>query len=198
MSYKTILVHLDGGERCAERLSMAFRMADSYGGHVVGLFAMAPSRLPSSALAEDGPVVMEIEARRRAKAEQSAEKNFADAMRNYSSVTAEWRSSPEDALAALRVSARYADVVIAGQPDIHASDLGQAPAWFAAELVLAAGRPVIFVPYAGEFAVAGRRILIAWDSGREAARAVTDARSVRARRSVSSCWRVNGTMAVSL
>ena len=175
MSYKTILVHLDGSERCAERISIAFRMAEGYRGHVVGLFAMASARLPSSALAEGGPVVIEAEARRRASIEQSAEKNFRDAMRNYSSATAEWRSSPQDALAALRLSARYADVVIAGQPNIHLDDRAETPAWFAAELVLSAGRPVIFIPYVGEFRVVGRRVLIAWDGGREAARAVTDA-----------------------
>jgi nucleotide-binding universal stress UspA family protein len=31
------------------------------------------------------------------------------------------------------------------------------------------------VPYAGRFATAGQRVLIAWDAGREAARAVSDA-----------------------
>jgi nucleotide-binding universal stress UspA family protein len=46
---------------------------------------------------------------------------------------------------------------------------------FAGELVLGAGRPVLLVPYAGRYADAGKRVLIAWNASREAARAVADA-----------------------
>ncbi len=42
--------------------------------------------------------------------------------------------------------------------------------------VLAVGvKPVLVVPYAGKFDTVGRHIVIAWDSGRETAQAVTDA-----------------------
>jgi nucleotide-binding universal stress UspA family protein len=41
--------------------------------------------------------------------------------------------------------------------------------------VLAAGRPVVVVPYAGAFETLGKRILIAWDGTREATRALHDA-----------------------
>jgi nucleotide-binding universal stress UspA family protein len=40
---------------------------------------------------------------------------------------------------------------------------------------MSAGRPVLMVPYAGRFPDTGKRVLIAWNAGREAARAVTDA-----------------------
>jgi nucleotide-binding universal stress UspA family protein len=72
----------------------------------------------------------------------------------------------------MRLSARYADLVVAGQPE--ADDEGDLRG-LADELVFSAGRPVLFVPYAGRFPALGKRVLVAWDAGREAARAVTDA-----------------------
>src|ERR1700730_12395921 len=40
------------------------------------------------------------------------------------------------------------------------------------EIVIASGRPVLVIPYAGAFDGIGRRALIAWDGTREAVRAV--------------------------
>jgi nucleotide-binding universal stress UspA family protein len=43
------------------------------------------------------------------------------------------------------------------------------------QLRMAAGRPVLVVPYAGNFETVGKRILVAWDGTREANRALNDA-----------------------
>jgi nucleotide-binding universal stress UspA family protein len=43
------------------------------------------------------------------------------------------------------------------------------------DVVMAAGRPVLVVPYAGNFETVGKRILVAWDGTREANRALNDA-----------------------
>jgi hypothetical protein len=45
----------------------------------------------------------------------------------------------------------------------------------AEELVIHSGRPVLVVPYAGEYTHAGRRPLIAWDHSRESAHALNAA-----------------------
>ena len=42
-------------------------------------------------------------------------------------------------------------------------------------MILRSGRPVLVVPYAGHFAGIGRRVLVAWNGGREANRALPDA-----------------------
>ncbi len=50
------------------------------------------------------------------------------------------------------------------------------PTGFRPEDILAeSGRPLLIVPYAGEFTGVGRRVLIAWDGTREAVRALHDA-----------------------
>jgi nucleotide-binding universal stress UspA family protein len=48
------------------------------------------------------------------------------------------------------------------------------PEWFSHELVMSAGRPVLFVPYAGHFEHVGERVFVPWNASREAARAVWD------------------------
>ena len=77
---------------------------------------------------------------------------------------AEWRLSMSGALAAVSLSARYADLVVAAQPE-PGDGRGKA---LAGELVLSVGRPVLFVPYAGRFPTLARRILVAWNESREA------------------------------
>ena len=42
------------------------------------------------------------------------------------------------------------------------------------EVVMAAGRPVLIVPYMGTHERTGKRVVIAWNASREAARAVND------------------------
>jgi nucleotide-binding universal stress UspA family protein len=170
MTYKTILVHLDEQPRCAERLQLAATLAARFDAHLVGLFALGAVRIPSYALAEAGPLVRDIEQRRRAEAASAAEQRFRGAERRGGG-KAEWRRSDDDATAAVLLSARYADLVVLGQP-LPGDALGRS---FIEEIVLTAGRPALMVPYAGRFADAGKRVLIAWNAGREAARAVTDA-----------------------
>lgn len=172
MSYKTILVHLDHQPRCAERLGLACSLAEEFDAHVVGLFAPGSPKLPSYALAEGGPLLRELLDKRNAEILGEAERRFREVAQRNGGERSEWRTSQSDPAAAMRLSARYADLVVAGQPE--AGDEGDLRG-LADELVFSAGRPVLFVPYAGRFPVLGKRVLVAWDAGREAARAVTDA-----------------------
>lgn len=175
MSYKTILVHLDGGKRCAERLELAFGLAETFDAHLVGLFALSAARIPSFALAEAGPTIVEVVERRRAETARAAEAAFRAATARHGRTAAEWRASDHDAVIATSVSARYADLVVVGQNDPGADESSGVVPHFVHDIVLSAGRPVLLVPYAGRFASVGRRVLVAWNAGREAARAVTDA-----------------------
>jgi nucleotide-binding universal stress UspA family protein len=175
MSYKTILLHLDDAPRREERLTLAFEMAERFDAHLVGLYVPAMPLLPPYALAEAGPAAVEIEARRRAAEAGSAEAVFRAASSRHRAVKCEWRRGHGDPVTAICVSARYADVVIAGQPEPKGDGASRQPAGFAGDLVLATGRPVVFVPYAGRFPSVGKRVLVAWNAGREAARALRDA-----------------------
>jgi nucleotide-binding universal stress UspA family protein len=172
-SYKTIVVHLDSGARRGERLALGLELAERFDAHLVGLFALEAMYIPSFALAEAGALASEIEERRRKDTEREAEAEFRKAAARRGG-KAEWRASSRDALNAIRLSARYADLVIAGQPERDNAAPGMSSG-FAADLLLSAGRPVLLVPFAGRFPSAGKKVLVAWNASREAARAVTDA-----------------------
>jgi nucleotide-binding universal stress UspA family protein len=68
---------------------------------------------------------------------------------------------------------RCADLIVAGQddPEDPESYVGD---FFPENLVLSSGRPVLLVPNATNARSTGERVLIAWDGGREATRAIHD------------------------
>ena len=175
MEYKTILVHLDRGTRSVERLQLAFGLAAKFDAHLLGLFALSRIDVSAFGLPDSGAQINEIQSRYRRVAASAAEAMFRAAAARNPGVKSEWRVTEDDAAEAVRLNARYADLIVIGQhdPDTHA-DAGIAPE-FAGDVALATARPVLLVPYAGRFAEIGNRVLVAWDGGREAARAVADA-----------------------
>jgi nucleotide-binding universal stress UspA family protein len=69
--------------------------------------------------------------------------------------------------------ARYADLCILGHT--HSEDPASVGYTFSEQLLFLTGRPVLFVPTTGQFATLGRRIVVAWNSSRPAARSLNDA-----------------------
>ncbi|MGE5792971.1 MAG: universal stress protein, partial [Bacteroidota bacterium] len=174
MPYKTILVHLDVGARAGARLDLACRLARRFDAHLVGLHALTEIRLPGYAAVMTGQSdqLAEFQAHAAAELRQKSEALFRKRVEAAGLTKSEYRSSPADALATVPLHARYADLVVAGQPD-DADASGVEPD-FVERLLLAAGRPVLVVPYAGNFADAGRKVLVAWNASRESTRALTD------------------------
>jgi nucleotide-binding universal stress UspA family protein len=86
-----------------------------------------------------------------------------------------WRLVEGNLPATVALHARYADVTVLGQvnPYEHRDGLGSDAV--AVTTVMTSGRPVLAVPFAGEFPTVGGRVLVAWNASREASRAVNDA-----------------------
>jgi nucleotide-binding universal stress UspA family protein len=184
MAYKTILVHLDNGARRLERLALAATLASAHDAHLTALFALSEPPYPPYALAGGGGLLRAEMQRRQVEAAAAAQAEFRAFVEREGLQNAEWRESRRDALAALQESARYADLVVLGQPR-RADDDGSGLATdFHDEVLVSLGRPVMFLPWAGRFPRTGEHVLVAWDAGREAMRAVSDALPVleRARR----------------
>lgn len=179
MSYKTIVVHLDAAARRAERLALACRLATQFDAHLVGLFALSPLPVPFAFGGNAGSVI-ELEARWRRDVIEEARREFTRAAAEHGVARAEWRSAQDDPLRALRVCARYADLVVMGQREAGTANPG-VPVDLVEDVLLSAGRPLLAVPYAGRFPRVGGRVLVAWNAGREAARALTDALPLLAR-----------------
>lgn len=173
MSYKTILVQIDGGKRCSVRVDVAIRLAQQHDAHLVALHVLPPFEPPGYVAAEMGPAILDAQKHAAAAEMERAEREFNNQASAAGLRNVEWRTAIDEPVDAMTLHARYADLVVIGQSD--RSDGSNMAADFPQRLVLAAGRPVLILPSVGSFATIGKRILVAWNGGREATRAVTDA-----------------------
>jgi nucleotide-binding universal stress UspA family protein len=194
MPLKDILVHLDAGAAMPVRLDLALALARQHGAHltaIAGLDLSLPVGLTGdaggfAALSALQPLIDQIMEERRAEA-ATLEARFRDALRREG-LEGEWRLVEALDGEALALHARYADLVVLGQPGPDSPPGARA----AVEQVLfSGGRPVLVVPYAGRFAGIGRHVLIGWDAGREAARALHDALPLIARAAETTVLAVN-------
>ncbi len=179
MALKDILVHLDADPRCNTRLRIAADLALQHGAYLTGLYVVdVPNTdyfygagLPMAGLGPDQLVdVMMAEARAAAV---PVETGFRQTLQ-LNSLAGEWRIVEGYTGAVLSADARYADVVVVGQPNDPRRQDNRGR--MAVETVLmTAGRPVLTIPFAGDFPTLTDHVLVAWNASREATRAVHDA-----------------------
>ncbi|MEJ0017065.1 MAG: universal stress protein [Acetobacteraceae bacterium] len=177
MALKDILVHLDITSRCATRLEAAARLAVRSNAHLTGLHVIdvpSASYFYGAAMPFIPANPEEIVDRIRAEAMVAAEPveaAFRECLRR-NSLAGEWRLVEGSVSATVALHARYADLVVLGQPD---PDDPQDADAATVTTVMTSGRPVLAIPFAGEFPTIGEHVLVAWNASREAARAVNDA-----------------------
>lgn len=75
---------------------------------------------------------------------------------------------------AVAKKARIADLVVLGQPEPEQAK-ASAHRNMVEDVLMTSGRPVLMIPFAGEFTTVGRNVLIGWVEGAEAARAAHEA-----------------------
>jgi nucleotide-binding universal stress UspA family protein len=173
MSYTSILVQLDTSARATARLKFALRLARRYGAHLTGVIvSFTPD--PRSFYVMAGYSEYFEDYRKMQLERQGALEQVFHAELENAGVAGRWIDNvdyPNDDITHL---ARNADLVIAGQedPDDPESFIAD---HFPETLVVSAGRPVLFFPYAGEFATLGENVMVAWNGSRESVRAVHDA-----------------------
>jgi nucleotide-binding universal stress UspA family protein len=180
MAFKDILVHLDNGPRSAVRLGIAAGLARRSAAQLTAVYVVD---IPSAEffygaampLAAGGAerVVDQIRAEAIAAAEP-VEAGFRELLRREG-LEGGWRLVEGNLPATVALHARYADLTVLGQanPYEHRDGLGLDAV--AVATVMSSGRPVLAVPFAGDFPTLGEHVLVAWNASREAARAVNDA-----------------------
>lgn len=176
MSYKTVLVHVDKSRHAAERLRLATAIAREEGSHLIGAAATGVSRYIYQAgmLGDGAAYTAHLEAHMDVLREQGKEslKSFEEVVRLAEVRSYESRLVDDEAGAGISLQARYADLVVIGQTDLDDPNPATMPD-FPEYVVLNSGRPVLVVPYTGDFSTFGKRALIAWDASVSSTRAVT-------------------------
>lgn len=171
MPLKDILVHLDDSPRSAVRLGVAVALAHRHGAHLTGLHVMDVG-FPIGVVPDaSGAGMASLYEELRAAGVETAgrlEQSFRDRMAREG-IAGEWRLVEGSVPEQVALHARYADLLVIGQEEPEGTP------GVVEEAIFASGRPVLVIPYAGDFAEVGRRVLIGWNASREAARAVHDA-----------------------
>ena len=186
MSIRDLLVCFDRTDAGYARLDLAFNLARANRAYLTGAYVLSEADVSPAesvgfgvapppgmtGLAEGGSSSggMVSGALREAEAAESAEQHFRSKLR-LSGIEGEWHLVPDGDAAALIELAKSVDLTIVGQ---RATSNG-ASRFRPEDIVVAVGRPVLIVPYAGDFETVGKRILIAWDGTPEANRALHDA-----------------------
>jgi nucleotide-binding universal stress UspA family protein len=162
MSIKDILLHLDDSPDCERRIDVAMVLAKTHSATLTGLSIMTHNYYQS----QD----------QNAEEAMAASKALLETKALEAGVSAAWRGIESIVVGVgqsemLIQFSHCRDLVIVGQ-ETRRKTRNQG---MVESLVLGAGRPILVVPAAGAFPTLGKRVLIAWKSGREAARAVNDA-----------------------
>jgi nucleotide-binding universal stress UspA family protein len=178
MSYRNILVHVDDAAASASRLDYAVRFAQAHDATLSGIYLVPGTEMtPSAAVMLRAEVV----ARRLAEfdeAQHAAERAFRAATAAAGLRAAEWRAPAGAPVEAAIAHGRCADLFILGQRNPSGSGFGEA---LVSNVLLSSGRPILVVPHVGAPAGVGDNVLVGWDGGREAARAIGDALPLLAR-----------------
>jgi nucleotide-binding universal stress UspA family protein len=186
MALKDLLVCIDPTPAGDTRLKLAFNLARANKAHLAGAYPLPEARVAPRGPAGFGgvPGMTGIEETvspggavsevfHEAEVADRAEHRFKDELR-LAGIDGEWHIVPDGNSAELIELAKSVDLTIIGQrPPSSGSD--GAARFRPEDIVIAAGRPVLVVPYAGIFETVGKRILVAWDGTREANRALNDA-----------------------
>lgn len=175
MTYKTILLHCHDAQRASRLLGTAVPLARGMDAHLVGLGVLPPYIVVP---ATDGAgASMTVEEHRVVYAEDlKAMRAAFEAATTGPGRPGEWREADAmfNPVANMVIQhGRAADLVIISQADTSwaQSAMIEDPE----RVVLETGRPVLIVPNAGECAMPPGKVTVAWNGGREAARAVFDA-----------------------
>jgi nucleotide-binding universal stress UspA family protein len=173
MSLKSILVHIDDVEVSRPRLDAAIRVARDFQAELVGLYLVPPIELNSTVAAMVPPDVIERRQRETAQAQRDAERAFRNTTAAAGLAAVDWRAPPVGSPVDIAIEhARCSDLLVVRQPSSPGYLLAES---LVSTVLMALGRPLLIVPYIGARPTLGDNVLVAWDGGREAARALADA-----------------------
>jgi nucleotide-binding universal stress UspA family protein len=173
MECHDILVVIENASVVPQRMLPAAALAARFGARLTGFFATGYPIMAAYGDVSGWEQLVDayLEAQRREAAAAAAA--FRQAL-TRDKLHGEWIFREADETGSVIAEAALYDLVIVGQPNPDAGLTG-AIGLRPEEIVLGCGRPVLVVPYAGEFADVGRQVLFAWNGSREATRGLPDA-----------------------
>ncbi|WAC75674.1 universal stress protein [Roseateles sp. SL47] len=175
MTYRTVMVALDGSPASTARVDVAIGLAQDFDAHLIGVAPTGwvdPPVDPSAAasLVEYGPSAWEL----LIDAAEAAADEFR--LRCQASRLPSFEAMADQAAVASSLAdrAHCADLLVMSQPDPDQPGHRQDRAALE-QVLLHSARPVLVVPYTHQGPMRWQQMLVGWDESREAVRAMTDA-----------------------
>ena len=172
MTITNILVHIDNNEASSKCLRAAITLAEQHSSSLTGLYIIPDMTMPFYGEMPIPLELLEAQKQETEALEAKAKAKFEAAVARFS-ISSQWQSVTGAAEYRVAEYARFTDLVILRQAldeDYLSENSG-----LAARVVLRCTRPVLLIPDTGFAKPIGKRILVAWNSSREAVRAVNDA-----------------------
>jgi nucleotide-binding universal stress UspA family protein len=174
MTYGSILVPIDEHPAAAGSLEAAIRLAAGLGAHLEGLAIVPPLAVPLRLRPrQSAAALMKKEYEHDKKEARSAIRQFESRAKKAGVASLEGLQVEAEVQAALALHARTCDLVVLPLPS--EDDIGVLGGHEIESTILSVGRPVLLVPEKGVPAGFPRKVLVAWNGSREAARALSDA-----------------------
>jgi len=181
MAIKNILVAFSGSETSRAAVQLARRMAEKYDAHVTGALTYAPSEVSTTlrpyASAELTTMIAGVEQDRR----ETIRTEFLEVLGLPESDRVHWLEAGGDVDYSLIDIAHTFDIVLIGQYDATRENRNLVP--HPNLIALNSGRPVLIVPPVLSDTVLNDKAVLAWDGGKSAARAMSDALDILASKS---------------
>ncbi len=174
MAIKDVLVQVDGSRTGAARFAAAIDLAQAHGAHLTGLCLAVEPPVPATILGLIPPDLLTSQRKAVLEQAETATAQFRVAV-EAAGLPGEGRIVDVldlDAADVFIQHARHTDLVILSQADPE--EMSALRSEFATDILMGSGRPAIVIPYIGPAPTLGQRVLVAWDGGREATRAVND------------------------
>lgn len=173
MGYKTILAVLDTPQNARQITDFGIALAEQFSAHLIGVHAETLAAVPLIAPMEiPDPAAVQV-------LQEVAQKETAEVQRIFGELTVSqgvstecrsFLSSAGYGSSSVMETARSVDLIVASQSDPAHSDHRADLETFLFE----SGRPMLLVPYTMKVVKPVKRVMIAWNGSREAARAAFD------------------------
>jgi len=193
MAIKDVLVCLDASEAGEGRLRLAAGIAREHKAHLAAAYLMSEFATTDVAVYGPGAIGIGIagapvahvgegsgarsnfdqgrETPQHVLLAETIENRFRETLQ-LDRIVGDWHLFAPGEVGELIELAMATDLVIVGQ---HQPEAPASAEFRPEQVVVACGRPLLVVPYAGTFSSIGKRVLVAWDGTREATRAIHDA-----------------------
>ncbi len=175
MAYKTILLCLNEIGRVPQLIAAARKLAATFDAHVSGLYVIPGVQVYPAAGYAAAPDVFDGTRKHFQTKQAGVQSQFEGAMKK-DGVSFDFHVVDSDLpmiVNEVTKQGRNADLIVASATDRQSYEGVEFD--FVERLVMTAGRPVLVLPFLGDAMVSLDEVIIGWDQGREAARAVFDA-----------------------